>query len=208
MEIILAILTIAIIAGGYSIKRLSDTVKAYSKSYGTQIGKIDATTHKLAEIQDQLAQSVKISESIKSDIEHGAWRQKELELLKREKLEQYLLYYYEAIENLSKKMRQAYFYDQTPYDKSCEAKLSMLQNLYLPELDEEHHSFLVMSVNFGTWLSAGDKELLEKIRAGETKPLISSEHMDKYSELLDQMNKVSLEIGSKAKVIGRSLNVA
>ena len=109
MEIILIILSIATVAGGYAIKRLNDSVKSYSKSYGAEVAKIDVNTHKLDEIQKQLAQSVEISESIKSDIAHGAWREKELELLKREKLEQYLLNYYEAIENFHLKLRGTFF---------------------------------------------------------------------------------------------------
>lgn len=91
MEVILTILTFAVVVGGYAIKRLNDSVKSYSVGYGAEAGKIDANTQKLDEIQNQLSQSVKISESIKRDIEQGAWRERELELLKREKLEQYLL---------------------------------------------------------------------------------------------------------------------
>lgn len=162
MEIILTILTFAVAVGGYAIKRLNDSVKSYSKSYGAEVGKIDANTLKLDEIQSQLAQSVEISESIKRDIEHGAWRERELELLKREKLEQYLINYYEAIENLTRKMKENFFYDETPYDKTCEAKLSMLQKLYLPELDEEHRAYLVVSAKFGEWIVAGLKEQQEK----------------------------------------------
>jgi len=208
MEIILTILIIAVVAGGYAIKRLNDSVKSYSKGYGAEAGKIDANTKKLDEIQSQLAQSVEISESIKRDIEHGAWRDRELELLKREKLEQYLLNYYEAIENLSRKMRENFFYDETPYDKSCEAKLSMLQKLYLPELDQEHREYLIVSANFGEWIGDGLKELVEKRRLGDPKPVISSEHMDKYTELLEKANAATLLVEAKAKEIGRSINVA
>lgn len=208
MEILLSFLTFAVIAGGYSIKRLNDSVKSYSNSYGAEAGKIDANTHKLDEIQRQLAQSVEISESIRSDIEHGAWRERELELLKREKLEQYLLNYYDAVENLTRKMREAFFYDETPYDKSCEAKLSMLQKLYLPELDEEHRAYLLVSAKFGEWMSAGLTEQLNKRRAGDIKPVISSELLNKYPELLNQANAATLLIEAKAREIGRKINVA
>ena len=208
MEIILTILTFAVVIGGYAIKRLNDSVKSYSNGYGAEAGKIDANTRKLEEIQSQLAQSVEISESIKRDIEHGAWRARELELLKREKLEQYLLNHYEAIENLTRKMKESFFYDETPYDKTCEAKLSMLQMLYLPELDEEHREYLIVSAKFGEWIGAGLQELLEKRRAGDATPVISSEHLDKYPELLNKANKASLKIEAKAKEIGRNINVA
>jgi hypothetical protein len=208
MEIILTLLIVAVFAGAFSIKRLIDMLKSYSQSYGAEIGKIDATTRKLDEIQIQLAQSVKISESIKSDIQHGAWRSRELELLKRQKLEEYLLHYYEAVENLTKKTREMFFDDKTPYNKLCEAKISMLQKLYIPELDIEHISFLKASANFNGWIVIGMQELQEKRRLGNKFAVISGEHMEKYSELLAEVNKATLLIETKAKEIGRSINVA
>ena len=109
MEFTLAILTVAVILGGYALKRLNDSVKSYSKSFGDESGRIDATTQKLNDIQSQLAQSVEITESIKKDIEQGAWRERELELLKRVKLETYLMCYYTAINNLTHKMNETFF---------------------------------------------------------------------------------------------------
>ena len=76
-------------------------------------------------------------------------------------------------------MRENFFYDETPYDKTCEAKLSMLQNLYLSELDEEHRAYLTATAEFGTWIGAGLEEQLDKRRAGDARPVISSEHMKK-----------------------------
>ena len=208
MELILLILTLAILAGGYSIRRLNDLIKSYSKSYGAEVGKIDANTKKLDEIQRQLAQSVQISESIKTDIQHGAWRSRELELLKREKLEQYLLNYYEAIENLTRQMKEVLFYDETPYDKSCHARLSMIQRLYLPELDVEHACYLQVYANFSGWLVAGMRELHGKRKPENMKPVISSEHMERYSELLSEATQATLLIEAKAKEIGREINIA
>ncbi|EIT7127077.1 hypothetical protein L2726_004712 [Vibrio parahaemolyticus] len=208
IEIILSVLSIVIALGGYAIKRLNDLVKSYSKSYGNEIGKIDANTHKLKEIQLQLSQSVEISESIKKEISHSAWRDRELELLKREKLEQYLLNYYEAVENLSRNMKEAFFCDETPYDKTHEAKISMLQKLYLPELDQVHREYLTVSANFGNWIVEGRKEILENKIAGKTKPTVSQEVMDKYPELLAQANKATAAIEEKVTEVARSINVA
>lgn len=208
IEIILSVLSLVIALGAYAIKRLNDVFKSYSKSYGSEIGKIDANTHKLEEIQLQLSQSVEISESIKTEISHSAWRDRELELLKREKLEQYLLNYYEAVENFSRKMKEAFFYDETPYDKTHEAKISMLQKLYLPELDQVHKEYLIVSATFGDWIVEGKKEILEKQRAGVTKPVVSQDIMDKYPELLAQTNKATAAIEDKVTEVARSINVA
>lgn len=208
IEIILIVLSILISLGGYAIKRLSDLVRSYSKSYGSEIGKIDANTHKLKEIQLQLAQSVEISESIKNEISHTAWRHRELELLKREKLEQYLLNYYEAVENLSRQMKESFFYDKTPYDKTHEAKISMLQKLYLPESDQVHNDYLRISAKFGSWLIEGREEIIEKLQAGEKMPLVSKRILDKYPELLAEVNKATAAIEGKIAEVARSINVA
>tara|TARA_Y100000296_G_scaffold85723_1_gene122650 strand:+ start:804 stop:1430 length:627 start_codon:yes stop_codon:yes gene_type:complete len=208
MEIILTLLTLVIALGGYALKRLNDTVKSYSKSYGSEVAKIDANTHKLSEIQEQLAQSVQISESIKKDIAHSAWRDRELELLKREKLEQYLLNYYEAIENLSRRMNESFFYDKSPYDKSHEAKISMLQKLYLPEIDEEHKKYMLVSAAFGEWIVEGRQDMLIKMQAGQVKPTVSQEILNKYPTLLKQANEVTSIIEAKIKEVARNINVA
>ncbi len=208
MDLILVVLTIAVAFGAYAIKRLNDSVKSYSKSHGKELGKIEATSQKLDVVHKQLAQSVEITESIKKDIEQGAWRERELELLKREKLEQYLVNYYETVENLSRKMKRDFFYDETHIDESCEAILSMLQKLYLPEIDAEHCSYLIASANFKTWHADGLRELAEKRKAGDGKPVISSEHMKRYSQLLEEVNAATLLIEAKAEEIGRTINVA
>lgn len=208
MEIVLSVLTLIVALGGYSIKRLNDLVRSYSQSYGSEVGKIDAHTHKLKEIQLQLSQSVEISESIKREISHSAWRDRELELLKREKLEQYLLNYYEAVENFSRKMKEAFFYDNTPYDRTHEAKISMLQKLYLPEMDLVHKQYLLISAEFGNWIVEGRQDLLEKQRAGQIKPCVDQKILNKYSSLLAQVNEVTLAIETKITEVARSINVA
>ena len=207
IDIVLSILSVVIALGGYAIKRLSDSVESYSKSYGSEVGKIDANTHKLKEIQRQLSESVEISESIKKDISHSAWRERELELLKREKLEQYLLNYYEAVENFSRKMNESFFDDDTPYDKTHEAKISMLQKLYLPELDEVHRKYLIVSAAFGNWIVEGRNDIAEKRRLGQTSPRVSQDIMDRYPELLRLAHEATAAVEKKITEVARNINV-
>jgi hypothetical protein len=206
METILIILTIAVICGGYALKRLDDSLKSYSKSFGEESGKIDATTKKLDDIQGQLVQSVHISESIKRDIEQGAWRERELELLKREKLEAYLMCYYIENENLTHKMRKAFFDVNTDYDREAEAKLSMLKILYLPEIDEEHAAFIRVRAEFITWIAGGQDIIIEQMRARVLVPQVGSDYMKNYPELLRKLNECTLTMERKVKKIGSAIN--
>ena len=175
----------------------------YAKKRGGQL----ATRTDLYEIQEQLKKATEITEQVRNDIEHGVWRAKELEILKREKLEQYLINYYETIENMSKKMKRDFFYDESHFDESCEAKLSMLQKLYLPDLDNEYREFLKVSAKFSHWLADGQMELLAKKQNGAQKPVISREHMEYYPKLLANLNSATLLIEAKAKKIGREINI-
>ena len=206
MEIILSALTIAVILGGYALKRLHDSVKSYTQSFGAESGKIDATTQKLDVIQSQLVQSVAITESIKRDIEQGAWRDRELELLKREKLEAYLMCYYTEKENLTHNMREAFFNVEHQYDRDAYSKLSMLKILYLPELDEAHALFLEAHSEFMSWVAAGQIIMVEQKKQGIFNAVISSEHMENYPKLLQKLNVCTLIMESKVKELGRAIN--
>ncbi len=208
MDVVITILTIAVMFGGYALKRLHESVSTYSKSFGEESGKIDATTRKLDDIQEQLAQSVEITESIKKDIEQGAWRERELELLKREKLEAYLMCYYTEKENLTHKMREAFFKVEHQYDREADSKLSMLKILYLPELGKEHSDFLRVHSEFMCWVADGQIMIVEQIRAGKPVPQVSSEHMDIYPKLLAKLNVCTLAIEEKVQEIGHKINVA
>ena len=90
-----------IIVGTY----ISSFISEYSKKRGSQF----ATKADIKQIHEQLKSTTSITESIKSDIAHGAWRSRELELLKREKIEQYLTNVYESKQALHKKMSRDFF---------------------------------------------------------------------------------------------------
>jgi len=208
MEIVLGILTIAVVFGVYALKRLNEAVSSYTKSFGEETGKIDATTKKIDDLQVQLAQSVAITESIKKDIEQGAWRERELEILKREKLENYLLFFYAEKENLTHKMREAFFKVEHDYDRDAESKLSMLKILYLPELSNEHAGFLRVHAEFMTWVADGQKILIAQMQSGVQVPRITSEHMENYTPLLLKLNECTLAMEDKVMEVGRSINYA
>jgi hypothetical protein len=189
-----------IVVGTY----LGSFLREYSRKRADQF----ATKADLIEIQNQLRASVEITESVKRDIEQGAWRERELELLKRDKLEQYLLNYYTEVENLSRRMKRDFFYDKTPFNETADAKISMLQKLYLPEMDLVHANFLRVHAEFTRWLGNGQQLLLSQKQAGVSLPVIPSEHMEHYSSLLSKLNECTLSIEAKAQEVGRSINVA
>lgn len=64
-SIILMVLGLAIIAGGYALKHLHDSIKSYSKEYGAEVAKIEAAASNIAEIERQIEARTRASEKVK-----------------------------------------------------------------------------------------------------------------------------------------------
>ena len=77
------------------IKTISHHLKALKKqqrelSKSTRAGEIDAISEKMNTVVKQLEITTTTAEQIKNEIEHNHWRKKEIELIRREKLEEYM----------------------------------------------------------------------------------------------------------------------
>ncbi len=186
--------------GGY----VGNFINSYAKKRGENL----ATKADIDEIKSQLASTTKITEKIKNDIEHQVWRKQQIETIKRNKLEEYLQYIYIAQESLSKDMKNQYFKTTEPIDSHAISKATMLQKLYFSELQEMHSVCLKAHASFHRWLAEGLMEIVGKQQNGEKAPIISEEHMEKYSNLLDELNKGTLLVEAKAEAISEELNVS
>lgn len=132
---IILIIQIIIIIGGpllllYFNKRIS--------SYASEVGKIRAISNKIDNVVEQQERITKATEETKSDIAHLAWRQKESQIIKRNKLEEYLEKIFEAVE-LTREIASEP--DKKVVPMTLLARLITLQKLYLPELDAENNKF-------------------------------------------------------------------
>lgn len=183
---------------------IGNFINSYAKKRGENL----ATKADIDEIKKQLASTTEITEKIKNDIEHQVWRKQQIETIKRNKLEEYLQNIYVSQESLSKDMKNQYFKTNEVIDIYAMSKATMLQKLYFPELKEEHSSCLKAHAKFNTWFAEGLKELIEKQKNGENTPIISEEHMNKYPNLLDQLNQGTLHVEAKAEKISEELNVS
>lgn len=134
IEIILIIQIIIIIGGPLFLLYLNKRIS----SYASEVGKISAISNKIDDVVEQQERITKATEETKSGIAHLAWRQKESQIIKRNKLEEYLEKIFEAVE-LTREMAT------DPNNKvlpmTLIARLTTLQKLYLPELDTENNKF-------------------------------------------------------------------
>ena len=187
---------------------ISGYVGSFINSYAKKRGENLATKADIDEIKTQLASTTKITEEIKNDIQHQVWRKQQIETIKRNKLEEYLQYIYIAQESLSKDMNNQYFKTTEPVDSHAMSKATMLQKLYFPELKKSHSRLLKVHASFTYWVVEGMQELIKKQKDGEKTPSISTEHMDKYPNLLDKLNRETLLVEANAEVISEELNVS
>lgn len=180
----------------------------YISSYAKKRGENLATKADIDEIKSQLASTTEITQKIKNDIEHQVWRKQQIETIKRNKLEEYLQYIYIAQESLSNDMNNQYFKTNEHVDNHALSKATMLQKLYFSELKKVHSDLLKSHASFISWIAEGMTELIEKQKNGEKNPSISTQHMDKYPDLLDELNKKTLLVETKAEALSEELNIS
>jgi hypothetical protein len=191
-----------------SLSLIGNYMATFITSYAKKRGENLATKADIDEIKKQLASTTEITTKIKNDIEHQVWRKQQIEIIKRNKIEEYLQYIYIAQENLSKKMNNAYFKTTEPIDEHAMSKSTMLQKLYFPELKEAHSIFLTANAEFLMWFSEGLKELVQKQQNREQMPIISTQHMEKYSNLLNKLNYGTSLIEAMSEKISEGINAS
>lgn len=175
---------------------ISAGISALSVSYLNEQGRYLAIENNLDTILKEVRLTTEVSEEIKVDLNYGSWRSKELELLKRKKIDEY----YSALLSFGNSI--IYREESHTLDlKHLETSI-MIQHLYLPELDKEHGSILSNSTRYMEWLakdfliSNSDISSSQKIR-----------HKDEGNKLQDELlNSISNSRLSIA-VIAHKINI-
>lgn len=193
--IILACITVVLSAGG-----------AFLSSYFAKRAEFAAQAASFDDLKRQLRETTSVSESIKVDIKQLAERSEKLQWLKREKLEDYVVAILRGVEHLSNEMRHNFFDAEVPAEEDPLIVASMLQKLYLPELDSQHAMFLGTVVEFRKWVALGMQQQLDVWKATNVKPIPNQEHCDKYPALLSQLHAGVIVIEQAAKELARELN--
>ena len=185
---------------------VSAAISAFIGAYFAKRGEQRALSADFENIKQQLVESTKISESIKMDIQALSERTERLQWLKRDKLELYFISILESVEYLSKQMFHQFFNTELPIGPDPLSNASMLQKLYLPELDIEHADFLKSVVAFRTWLSDGMEMQAEAMKVGGNKLPPPKSHLDRYRDFLDVVYSKCSALESAAKELSRKLN--
>jgi hypothetical protein len=193
--VVLACITVVLSAGG-----------AFLSSYFSKRAEYAAQSAAFDELKRQLKETTAVTESIKVDIKQLAERSEKLQWLRREKLEDYVVAVLRGVEYLSKEMRHNFFDAEALTEKDPLLVASMLQKLYLPELDGEHAAFLKTVGEFRTWVVIGMQQRLDIWKATNVKPAPSKEHCDQYPNHLTKVQAGVMVIEQSAKELARKLN--
>ena len=193
----------AIIAG---ITGVLSAAGSFLSSYFSKRAEHRALAADFEAVKRQLRETTALSESIKVDIKHIAERSEKLQWLKREKLEDYVVAVLRGVEHLSLDMYHRLFDAEIPKGEDPLLSASMLQRLYLPELDGEHAALMSAVGEFRRWLAAGMRERLDVWKATNLKGAASQAHMDQYPERLKIVLAAALTVELAAKYLARVLN--
>lgn len=189
-----------------SITVVLSATGAFLSSYFAKRAEHAALAADFEEVKRQLRESTALSESIKTDIKHMAERSEKLQWLKREKLELYIVAILRGAEHLSKEMSHKFFDAESPATEDPLLTASMLQKLYLPELDVPHAEFLRSVGLFRGWIAAGMQQRLDAWKATNIKSAPDQAHCDLYPTHLNHLNAGVLVVEQAAKGLARELN--
>jgi hypothetical protein len=159
----------------------------------------------------QLKQTTDATESVKLNLQYLTARSQKLEQLKSEKLERYLECIYMAVEYLNQVKDHHYFgggvQEKLGLDPFTTA--SMLQSMYLSELDAEHNGFRLGVVRFREWVVDGMKlQKVEEINGAIVKRPPPTDHLDKYSDAIKELHAPLLVLDAAVTKLSRSLHDA
>lgn len=174
------------------ISALSVAIGSFATTYISEKAKFSAIESSLEVIINQ----TNATEGVKTKLDHNNWRSKELELLKRKKIDEY----YSALLSFGNSI--IYREESHTLDlKHLETSI-MIQHLYLPELDKEHGSILSNSTKYMEWL-AKDFLISNSDISSSQKILHKDEGNKLQDELLNSISNSRLSIA----VIAHKINI-
>lgn len=189
----------------FSVSLLGGLVGAYLKSYGAEKAKYTAIESSLETIEKQIKLTTKTSETIKTTLDHENWRKKELEVLKRQKIEEYFSLVLIIHESLQDEMMHIYYKNEPKFDHQTYNKATVIQALHLPEIEKEHLGLAQAVIDFQTWVFTGRKIANNQKKIGLPQTPTKG-HMKEQSPLIRKVGDERIKVLNKIRDIAQQLN--
>jgi hypothetical protein len=188
-------------------KAINDSLSTVESHVLTQEkAKYQAIEDSLETIQKQIKVTTETSEKIKTALDHDNWRKKELETLKRNKIEEYYSHILHLHGSLQDKMESIFFNKENEQDPMIFDKASLIQALYLPELESEHNKLSLIVSEFNIWVSVVRSELAKEMKRTGVRPQVSDEQVEPHDMLTSRYLKQSHVILRSIKELSKELN--
>lgn len=177
-------------------------VYAFVGPYLTGRGKQYARKSDIDAILDELKKTTRATEEIKSDIEKGIWIKKEWNILRRQKLEELLVWLSEYSSVwIQEKVKDILFSYMATNKADPIDRASAIHKLYFPELDKEMAALYDAYAVFLKWTVEGRRQQLEHQQGSTKSPSPQNDHMKKYGEHVTRILSAISAIEDKARVI-------
>lgn len=178
---------------------------SFLKSYATEKGKNYASKEDVDKIINQLKMTTEATEKIKSSIEHGIWRKKEIEALKRKKLEEYIKLIARLSTEVDKEVLHKFHGITSEYDSNLYSVVEGVRVLYLPELARASISLSNSMSKYKMWLANG--MLLKNSEENKnTNGKLMQEHMVEYKAVLSSIGEATSGINLEVYRLASKLN--
>jgi hypothetical protein len=179
---------------------LSSFAGNYVGGYANKRGQNLATKADFDDLKAQLKETTEVTEQIKKDIEHQVWKKQQMESLRRQKLEEFLICIYAAHEQLLKELNNLYLGTTGDIDIFAFNKSLMIMLLYFPELRSEHLNFIRARQEFRTWIGIGMEE--------RARGAISQVHREGMQGHLYNLQDAIIGIETKANQIATNWTIS
>ena len=191
-----------------SLTLVVSALGAYLSTYMSRKAERLASRRGFEQVLEQLKQSTALTESIRADVHSLAARTEKLRWLKSEKLEEYLVETLRSADFMSKDMQHRFFDSPASSDEDPFMRASMLQTLYLPELENAHSTFLKAIGHFRSWIATGMQDRIDAMKLGKGKIPPSEAHLAKFPDCLQGLNAAVTLIEQDSKKLARQLHEA
>ncbi|MEZ2827780.1 hypothetical protein [Serratia liquefaciens] len=179
---------------------------SFLKSYVTEKGKNYASKEDINMITEQLKITTETTEQIKNDIQHGAWRKKEVETIKRIKLEEYIRLVARLSTEVNKEVMHRFHNEVSDYDSNLYAVIEGIRILYLPELLQSSIALSESMSKYKRWLADGVIIKSNQENMGGDVVLFF-EHCEKYKTILNDLGDSISGVISEVYSLAYKLNM-
>ncbi|MFB2758580.1 hypothetical protein FJD32_003905 [Shewanella sp. LC6] len=161
---------------------------AYFKK-GAEIQSMSDNIKELAEQQKKIAEA---TEQVKQDIEHQVWRKKELELVRRQKMEEFAILCMDLPQHITDEFSQRSLDINADYDRHHYKKFMFIQRLYLPNFEIDVDKLVDILKKYDDLVTELQKEINPNLE-------FLQNYTPRFREIRNELEFLSADVISKVR---------